>query len=290
MRELAAQFLALAEKQGATVPLMVGHRVMGISLLTTGDVVAGRAHFDHAMALYDPAVHRPLATRFGQDLRFQLWSFGRSLVDAWLSRRCARGRQPGAQGCARDRSSRHFDVCAGVRQARLTSCAEITRQQARSSRNLSLWRTKRVRSVLEGERNICSKVGYFAVTGKASDAVHTITTGISALRSTGATVVDAVVLSYLARAYAELGQFDEAWRCIGEAMTIASNNQGKVVRGRGPSRRRRNRAEVAGAGCGESRSLFRARARGRTPAASKVLGTPRRNEHGAALARSGQAG
>ena len=26
-------------------------------------------------------------------------------------------------------------------------------------------------------------------------------------------------LSYLASAYAELGQFDDAWRCIGEAMT-----------------------------------------------------------------------
>ena len=26
-------------------------------------------------------------------------------------------------------------------------------------------------------------------------------------------------LSYLARAYADLGQFDDAWRCIGEAMT-----------------------------------------------------------------------
>ena len=33
VRELAAQFLALAEKQGATVPLLVGHRVMGITLL-----------------------------------------------------------------------------------------------------------------------------------------------------------------------------------------------------------------------------------------------------------------
>ena len=30
MRELAAQFLALAEKQGATVPLMIGHRLMGV--------------------------------------------------------------------------------------------------------------------------------------------------------------------------------------------------------------------------------------------------------------------
>ena len=40
MRELAAQFLALAEKQGATVPLMIGHRLMGTSLLFTGDIAA----------------------------------------------------------------------------------------------------------------------------------------------------------------------------------------------------------------------------------------------------------
>ena len=46
VRDLAAQFLALAEKQGATVPLMVGHRLMGDSLVLTGDIAEGRAHYD----------------------------------------------------------------------------------------------------------------------------------------------------------------------------------------------------------------------------------------------------
>jgi class 3 adenylate cyclase len=69
--ELAAQFLALAEKQQATVPLMIGHRLMGASLATTGDIAEGRTHYDRAAALYDPAVHRPLATRFGQDVGWQ---------------------------------------------------------------------------------------------------------------------------------------------------------------------------------------------------------------------------
>ena len=46
-----------------------------------------------------------------------------------------------------------------------------------------------------------------------------ITSGITASRSTGATAWMPSYLSYLARAYAELGQFDDAWRCIGEAMT-----------------------------------------------------------------------
>jgi hypothetical protein len=65
MRELAGQFLALAEKQGTTVPLMIGHRLMGSSLLQTGDIAQARAHCDQALALYGPAEHRPLTARFG---------------------------------------------------------------------------------------------------------------------------------------------------------------------------------------------------------------------------------
>jgi class 3 adenylate cyclase len=49
LRELAAQFLTLAEKQRATVPLMIGHRVTGFSLLTTGDVAESRTHLDRAV-------------------------------------------------------------------------------------------------------------------------------------------------------------------------------------------------------------------------------------------------
>jgi hypothetical protein len=67
IRALAAQFLALAQKQGATVPLVVGHRIMGTSLMSTGDIAEGRAHCDRALALYDPAEHRALAMRFGHD-------------------------------------------------------------------------------------------------------------------------------------------------------------------------------------------------------------------------------
>ncbi len=61
IRELAAQFLALAEKQGANSSIMIGHRVMGTSLLYSGDIPEGRAHLDRAIALYDPREHRPLA-------------------------------------------------------------------------------------------------------------------------------------------------------------------------------------------------------------------------------------
>ena len=59
----------------------------------------------------------------------------------------------------------------------------------------------------------------FALTAKASDAVQMITSGITTWRSTGATLWAPLRMSHLARAYAELGQFDDAWRSVGEAIT-----------------------------------------------------------------------
>jgi predicted ATPase len=57
-------------------------------------------------------------------------------------------------------------------------------------------------------------------TGKASDAIQTISAGITGMRAIGATVWGTSWLSHLALAYADLEKFDDAWRCIGEATTM----------------------------------------------------------------------
>jgi hypothetical protein len=75
VRDLAIQFLRLAEKQGSIVPLMIGHRIMGITLLCTGEIAEGRVHLDRGIALYDPTEHRPLATRFGVDAGVSISSY-----------------------------------------------------------------------------------------------------------------------------------------------------------------------------------------------------------------------
>jgi hypothetical protein len=56
---LARQFLALAEQQKVTAPIMIGHRLLANTLLCMGDAAEGLSHLDRALALYDPAVHRP---------------------------------------------------------------------------------------------------------------------------------------------------------------------------------------------------------------------------------------
>jgi len=75
IRELATQFLALAEKQQYTIPLMVGHRLMSVSLTHLGNFPDAREHSEHAMRLYDPIKHRPLAMKFGQDAGVAIFSY-----------------------------------------------------------------------------------------------------------------------------------------------------------------------------------------------------------------------
>jgi predicted ATPase len=61
--------------------------------------------------------------------------------------------------------------------------------------------------------------GYLmVVTGRASNAVHTIISGLTAYQATGATLFMPQHLTNLARARSELGQFGDAWRFIGDAI------------------------------------------------------------------------
>ena len=127
-----------------------------------------------------------------------------------------------------------------------------------------------------------------ALTGRAPEAVQIMTSGLAMLRSTGTAMWRPFYLSCLARAYTDLAQFDDAWDTIGEAATAIETTgetwcEAEVHRTAGEI------ALKSRAG-GEGGSLFRARARGCARTAGEVLGTARRYEHRAALARSGQAG
>ena len=64
-----------------------------------------------------------------------------------------------------------------------------------------------------------------AVDGNEADAIKMFTSGMAAYQSTGATLYRPQHLSYLASAYAEVSQFEEAWRCISEAMTAVETTK-----------------------------------------------------------------
>jgi predicted ATPase len=64
-----------------------------------------------------------------------------------------------------------------------------------------------------------------SLTGKGSDAIPMFTTGMALYRTTGATIWKPLHLTHLASAHAEIGQFEEAWRCIREGMTAVETTK-----------------------------------------------------------------
>jgi predicted ATPase len=223
-RELASQFVALAEKQGQIVPLMIGHRLMGTSLMLTGDIPKGRAHYNQAFALYDPAKHRPLATRFGQDVGVSIfvyralahWMLGypeTALADADHALEDAReGGHAGTSMYAQLHTSFTNILCAKYAAANAQS-NEVVRLA--DEKGAALW--KALGTMEQG----C----VLALSGKASEAIQMITSGITTYRSTSSRVYLPFFLAHLSKAHAELGQFDDAWRCIGEAMTAVETTK-----------------------------------------------------------------
>jgi predicted ATPase len=59
-----------------------------------------------------------------------------------------------------------------------------------------------------------------ALNGKATEAVKTIGSGMGAWRSTGASLWMPMHLAHLIGAYADVGHFDQAQRCVDEAVTL----------------------------------------------------------------------
>jgi class 3 adenylate cyclase/predicted ATPase len=218
LRELAAEFLTLAEKQGATVPLMIGHRNMGIALGLTGKLAEAREHHDRALTLYDPAEHRPLATRFGTDTRVQAFCY-RSLT-LWLLGypKAAQADIDHALEEAREiGNAASLMLALGVTSYTHILCGNYVAANALADELVILADEK---GVMHRKADGTIKRGFvFALTGRAADAVQMITSGVAAWRSTGSTVWTPLHMSFLAYAHAGLGQFDDAWRCIGEAMT-----------------------------------------------------------------------
>jgi predicted ATPase len=229
VRELAAQFLALAEKQEATVPVMVGHRLLGISLLITGNITESQSHYDHAIALYDPVAHRPLTTRFGQDFRVATLSY-RSLA-LWLL---------GYPEAARTDSERAVKEAREIGQAatlmHVLCHAPLTNilrgnyaAASAQAQELAALAEEKVSSFWKAHGMMhdgCAMV----LAGKASKAAGIVVSGITKYRSTGATAWTPWYLSFLARAHADLGQLADAGRFIAEALAVVEITKAEVSR------------------------------------------------------------
>jgi class 3 adenylate cyclase/predicted ATPase len=225
MCDLAAQFLTLAEKQTATAPLMVAHRISAVSLLCTGNITLGRTHLDRAFELYNDAEHRSLTTRFGQDTRVSILSY-RALSLGLL----------GYPDSALTDADRAVEYARDIGQAATLmfalNHASLVNSQCRNyevakAHADELFILADEKSSLFWKSTAMLRRGgvAFALKGSAAEAIESITSGFAALRTTESTLWLPWDMSYLAAAHANLGQFGEAWRCVDEAISIIARTK-----------------------------------------------------------------
>ncbi|MCK1641784.1 AAA family ATPase [Bradyrhizobium sp. 157] len=215
-RELASRFLQLGEQEGAAVPLLIGHRTMASTLALRGDLVEAKAHYDEALSLYRPAEHRRLMTRFGQDLRVTCLAF-RSMA-SWLlgypqaalnDAECALMEARQIEHAATLMFTLNFPILVN------TYCGNYHAANEHLKDLVALAEEKG--APFRKAEGVLRRGYILTLTGSAK-AVEIVTTGIDLWRSAGSTIFTPEQEFMLAIAHADSGQFDDAWRCIGNAM------------------------------------------------------------------------
>ena len=206
--------LKRALDQIATLPATLALRreeiklqvAFGNALSIMGDFVGGKEHYDRALAIYDPAEHRPLTTRSGRDVGVTLLSVRSH--NLWLLGYPTASRNDGGRAVNEAREIGH---AATLMYALWFASWLHMRDRAYAEAQLLLDELaalvdEKDATLFWKATEIAFRGVLFAETGNASDAVQAITSGMTSLRSTGAALYQPWHLWHLAMAYAELGQ------------------------------------------------------------------------------------
>jgi class 3 adenylate cyclase/predicted ATPase len=205
------------------------HVAFGNALTLMGDFVDGKEHYDRALAIYNPAEHGPVTTHSRRDVRVSLLSVRSGCL--WMLGYPETSRSDGERAVNEAREIGHaatlmyalfwaswFHMFYGhyaEAQLLLDELAALADEKDASL----FWKAT----------EIAFRGALFALTGKASDAVRAITSGMTSLQSIGATLYEPWHLCYLANAYAELGQPDDARRCIDDAIAKIEGSMRKSM-------------------------------------------------------------
>jgi predicted ATPase len=217
LRELAEQFLVFAKAQSSTVPLMVGHRIMGHSRLFTGDVAESRLHYDRSIALCDGA-NLPLMTGFGGvEARVSALCFRSQ--NLWMLGHPEAAVADAIEAMSRSRAIGHaVTLINSLYLSGRTNilCGNYTTARAELTEGIALSGEK---SAIFWNAQATASLGVVStLVGDYADAVKMITAGMATWRSTGGTASVPYFQSHLALAHAMLGQYDESRHHINQAM------------------------------------------------------------------------
>jgi predicted ATPase len=218
--EQAKEFLSLAESQTQSGLLLVAHRLVGSSLIFTGNYPAALSHLDRAVELYRPGQHQELALRFGADMGITAMC-SRALA-LWHGGYFDQARRAADEGLRKARESTHRHTLAyGLVYVGLTTVSgrwdaeavKIAKELVSLTREQGFPLLLGYGLLLQGAAMTLRRQGE-----AAAKRIHE---GGAAMRATGVSRSEPMALCYLAEALALSGGVAEGLRAVAAALAEA---------------------------------------------------------------------
>jgi predicted ATPase len=226
-RELGEQLMRLAQRVQDPTLLLEAHRILAALLFWLGELALVQEHTAQALALYDPAQHRSLAVRYGQDpgvmcLTYVAWV-------RWLLGYPDQAREKSRQALTLAQELGHPNSL-GIA---LTLAATLTQFQRAGSM---------VQNQAEATITLSTEHGFplwiawgtilqgwtLAEQGQGEKGISQIQQGLAAWRAGGNVAFQPYFLALLAEAYDKVGQAGEGLRVLAEALEVVYSH-GEIV-------------------------------------------------------------
>ena len=229
MLEQAREFLAFAEREDETGPIMIGYRLVGTSRLINGYIADASDALYQALVRYDPDEHgaaspvgRSLRARFGHDVGVTMYSYLSWAL--WLS-----GQPADAEEAAESLLERG-DALGDDDQSRLYALwhAGMTYVLLRNVDKVAEIGSKLTELANDRQLPYWQALGDFLCgwratrAGRTGDAVGLLQEGLRLWAQTGSRIFRPICLAFLAEAYAADDKPDLAHRTFEEALGTVS--------------------------------------------------------------------
>jgi len=218
--EQANEFLSLAESQTQSGLLLVGHRLVGSSLIFTGNYPVALSHLDRAVASYRPGQHQDLAFRFGADMGITAMC-SRALA-LWHRGYFDQARKAADEGLRQARESTHRHTLAHglVYVGLMTVSGRWAAEAENVARELTSLTREQGFPLLAGY-GLLLQGGAMTLRGQEEAAAERFHEGAAAMKATGVNRAEPMAFCYLAEALALNGATENGLRVIAAALAEA---------------------------------------------------------------------
>jgi predicted ATPase len=226
-KKLGEQILALARSLQDPALLLVAHYVLGITLISLGELVAARQHTEQGIALYDPRQHRSLAFLYGEDLGVGCLSFSAWILWIFGYPDQALKRIHDALGLAQE-TSHSFSLVLALACATWVHLFRREVQAAEECAEAAITLSTEQGFAFYWAWGTIQRSWALSQQGQVEEGIAQMERGLTAYRATGAEWLRSCFLVLLAEVHAKGGQSEAGLRALAEAAAVLNKTEERI--------------------------------------------------------------